>query len=342
MKYVKIVLMLAALVGPTLMHAFPSLVARTKLWVRWFTVVSILVTILIAILPPISGTRADAVFVGRADSMAVVPVAVKFEQKTSDSTILVTDVVDGAGLFRLRGSTSVLNTIQSAGGFCIVSVQWISDAEFRVLECTHTTTLFTLPYVLSLGELARLLFFHVPMAFVAMAAYALAMIFGVRYLKHRQPHLDVMASSAASVGTLFTLLAMLTGAVWAKFAWGTFWNWDPKQTAIFISLLLYVAYFVLRVNISDSNKRAEVSAAYAIVAFPTVLFLLFALPRMMAGLHPGSADSENAGPLLSMQSNAINPMNAIVYSWALFSFMLLFYWIVNLRYRIGMLRVNRS
>ncbi len=142
-----------------------------------------------------------------------------------------------------------------------------------------------------------------------------------------------MSAAAAALGTVYAVLATVTGAVWAKFTWGTFWNWDPRQTSIFLLLLIYAAYFLLRNAIDDPQRRARLSAAYSIVAFATVPFLIFVLPRLLPGLHPGSADDTNAGPLLSPKSDAINPTKQVVYGVSLFAFTLVFFWLMNLHVR---------
>ena len=143
-----------------------------------------------------------------------------------------------------------------------------------------------------------------------------------------------MSAAAASLGTLYCVLATVTGAVWAKFNWGSFWNWDPRESSILILLLIYAAYFLLRSSIADPVQRARLSSVYSIVAFVTVPFFMFILPRLLPGLHPGSADDSTAGPLLSPKSDAINPTKQVVFALSLFSFTLIYFWLTNLRYRL--------
>ena len=89
-----------------------------------------------------------------------------------------------------------------------------------------------------------------------------------------------------------------------RFAWGAFWSWDPRQTSIFALLLIYGAWFALRSSIESEEKRATLSAVYAIIAFLTVPFFIFIMPRIMSGLHPGSADDTNSGPVIDFKMNA--------------------------------------
>jgi succinate dehydrogenase / fumarate reductase flavoprotein subunit len=146
---------------------------------------------------------------------------------------------------------------------------------------------------------------------------------------------DDAVVATASVGTLFAVLATTTGSVWAKFNWGSFWNWDPRQTSIVVLLLIYAAFFLLRSAIDEPRRRARLSSVYAIVAFVSVPFLMFVLPRMLTSLHPGGkGDPGGVGPLLSPQSDAINPTKQVLFALSLFAFTLVYSWLVNIRMRV--------
>lgn len=137
-----------------------------------------------------------------------------------------------------------------------------------------------------LGELGRIVIYHVPSAWVAVLAYLMAMANSVGYLRKGDLRLDHQAQVNAELGTVFCLLATVTGALWSKAAWGWYWNWDPRQSSIFVLLMIYGAYFVLRSAIPDTDRRARLAAVYAILAFLTVPFLVFVVPRVYATLHP--------------------------------------------------------
>lgn len=138
--------------------------------------------------------------------------------------------------------------------------------------------LYPIPYIPALGDRARVLYFHVPTAWVTVVAFLLSMLYSIQYLRKRDILYDSKASGAAGLGMLFCILATVTGAVWAKFNWGAFWNWDPRQTSIFLLLLIYGAYFALRSAIESEESRAKLSAVYSILSFITVpvLYLYFA------------------------------------------------------------------
>jgi len=143
-----------------------------------------------------------------------------------------------------------------------------------------------IPYIPALGDKARVLYYHVPMSWISVVAFFMSMVYAIKYLKTRDPQYDVKQFSAAELGFIFCILATATGSLWAKFNWGSFWNWDPRQTSIFILLLIYGAYFVLRASIDNYEQRARLSSVYAILAFVTVPFFVFIMPRVVDTLHP--------------------------------------------------------
>jgi len=155
-------------------------------------------------------------------------------------------------------------------------------------------------------------------------------IYSVKYLRKKNLDDDAKSYSAAQLGIIFCILATVTGSVWSKFAWGSFWSWDPRQTSIFALLLIYGAWFALRSAIEQEEKRATLSAVYAIIAFITVPFFIFIMPRIMSGLHPGSADVTNAGPVVNFKMNS--NMQLIFYL-SLTGFTILYFWMWRLGYK---------
>ena len=136
------------------------------------------------------------------------------------------------------------------------------------------------------GESARIVFFHVPQAWVAVLAFCVNLVASLRYLRTRDPIDDARAAAAARLGLVFSVLATVTGSLFAKVMWNSFWNWDPREVSIAILLLIYAAYFALREAIPDDERRGSLSAAYAVLAFVTMPFLVFVVPRIYWSLHP--------------------------------------------------------
>jgi heme exporter protein C len=298
-------------------------------WWRWLTILSVILTIIFGIMPPIAGNIRDVVTQSRIDSTKVVPALVR---KSDNGTLQ--DSRAAAINVRVSESTvSLLSGVPINTDVVLGLRRASSDAQFDVVSVLEVDPLITLPYIIGLEERARIIFFHVPMSWVAIIAYLISMVFAIRYIRTRDIQLDDISASAASVGTLFTILATVTGSVWAKFNWGSFWNWDPRESSIFILLLIYASYFLLRSAIEDPERRARLSAVYSVIAFLTAPFLMFILPRLVPGLHPGSADDANAGPLLSPKSSDINLTKQIVFGLALFSFTMVYFWLMNIHIR---------
>ena len=145
---------------------------------------------------------------------------------------------------------------------------------------------FLVPPAMGLGSLVRIAFFHIPVAWVAVLAFLVSAWYAVRYLRRPSPRFDAFSAESARLGLIFVVLATLSGAVFSKLTWGSYWNWDPRQTTIFVLLLIYAAYLTLRSVIPDAHRRARVAAIYALFSFLTVPFLVFIIPRFYFSLHP--------------------------------------------------------
>ena len=187
-----------------------------------------------------------------------------------------------------------------------------------------------------IGGSSRILFFHVPMAWVSFVAFIAAGIWSLRYLYGgRNPRHDIAAAVAIELGLVFGILATVTGALWAKIMWGAYWNWDPRQTSILIALLFYAAYLALRSAMEDRETRARLSAAYAVLGLVVAPFLFFVLPRLTFSLHPESV--VNAQGKIEMESRMLQVLLA-----GSVGFTALFFWIHNLQCRLTALADRKS
>jgi heme exporter protein C len=202
----------------------------------------------------------------------------------------------------------------------------------------HPQAWYQLPVIPGLEEKARIIFFHVPTAWLSVVAFLASMVYAIQYLRTRDLSYDIRSSAAAGLGFMFCILATLTGAVWAKFNWGSYWNWDPRETSIFVLLLIYGAYFSLRSAVETEEKRATLSSAYSIIAAVTVPFFIFIMPRIMTGLHPGAkGDPEGAGPVVEFK---MSPNMRVIFFSSLIAFTLLFYWMFTLRVRTAQVEAH--
>lgn len=142
------------------------------------------------------------------------------------------------------------------------------------------------------GDLQRLLFLHVPLAVMSLAAFLVACIAGILYLRRRDERYDEILAVSVGLGLFFVVLTIISGSIWARGFWGTWWRWeDPRLVTYLIIALLYSAFFVLR-NSSEESSRARFSAVYAIVAFASVPLSFYAVRKARDFVHPVAFDSD--------------------------------------------------
>jgi heme exporter protein C len=120
------------------------------------------------------------------------------------------------------------------------------------------------------GEVQRLMYVHVPAAWLAYLSFFVVFVASVAYLKTRRIRWDRIAAASAEIGVLFTALAIALGALWGKPIWGTWWTWDPRLTTTAMLLLIYMAYLAVRRVVDNPSRRARWAAVIGIVGFVDV------------------------------------------------------------------------
>jgi heme exporter protein C len=140
----------------------------------------------------------------------------------------------------------------------------------------------------------RIIYFHVPSAWLSMLAFGVTMIASIAYLRSSRQWWDAMAVSSAEIGIAFTVAVLGSGSIWAKPAWNTWWTWDPRLTTYTIVFLLYVSYFMLRGAMEEPGRRARFAAVYGIFAFLSVPITFFSI-RWWRTIHPVLFDAKNFG-----------------------------------------------
>lgn len=149
--------------------------------------------------------------------------------------------------------------------------------------------LIRIPDIPILRESARNLFLHVPMWFTMAVCFAAGFAYSIKYLHAPDSETDRKAETATQVGLIFGICGLLTGSVWARFTWGTWWTLaEPRMNLSALAMMIYVAYFVLRTAFDDPEKRAKISAVFNVFAATTIPFLLYIIPRQLPSLHPGA------------------------------------------------------
>jgi heme exporter protein C len=188
--------------------------------------------------------------------------------------------------------------------------------------------LFEVPRLDIVNESIRSLYFHVPMWFGMVIMFLISMIYAIRYLRKPSPETDIYSVEFANIGLFYGLLGIVTGMIWANYTWGSPWHGDPKQNGAAISILVYLAYFVLRGSVQNDEQRARLSAVYNIFAFAAMIPLIFIIPRMQSSMHPGSGGN----PGFNMYD--LDSKMRMVFYPAVIGWILLAGWIATLRIRI--------
>ena len=127
------------------------------------------------------------------------------------------------------------------------------------------------------GQTVRIMYVHVPAAWLAMAAYLTIAASSFGLLVFRHPLADVSARAAAPIGAAFTLLALLTGSLWGKPMWGTYWVWDARLTSMLLLFFLYLGLIVLRSSIEDEAAAAKLTAILALVGVSLLPVIKFSV-----------------------------------------------------------------
>ncbi|MHA2067308.1 MAG: cytochrome c biogenesis protein [Candidatus Thorarchaeota archaeon] len=138
----------------------------------------------------------------------------------------------------------------------------------------------------TMGIVQRIFYFHVPVAWVAFLAFFIVFLGSILYLWKRESKWDVIASSSAEVGIVFTTLVLITGSIWAKPIWGLWWTWSPRLTAALVLWLIYIAYLLVRSYANDEQRGARFAAIVGIVGFIDVPIVALAI-TLWQTQHPG-------------------------------------------------------
>lgn len=134
-------------------------------------------------------------------------------------------------------------------------------------------------------EVQKIFYYHVSAALTVYLAFGINCIFSVKYLIQRKPNDDLLASASAELGLIFCTIVLLSGPIWARYAWNTWWNWEPRLTSTLILWLMYIGYFILRSALED-DKRRLYSAVLGVIAFVDVPIVHFATKFWKSEAHP--------------------------------------------------------
>ena len=172
-----------------------------------------------------------------------------------------------------------------------------------------------------LGHVQRVFYFHVPIAIMSFLAFFVVFIGSLMYLIKRTPKWDAIAHASAEVGVVFVTLALLTGIIWARPIWNTWWTWEPRLTTTMILWLIYVAYLMVRSYAPSQSKGAIYAAVVGIIGFIDVPIVYYSVVWWRS-IHP----SPVVGPFA--QSDALDGTMALILLYSLITFLFFFAYMV--------------
>jgi heme exporter protein C len=180
------------------------------------------------------------------------------------------------------------------------------------------------------GQLQRAFYFHVPSAWVAYLAFAIVFVSSIAYLRTGARRWDLLAHASAETGILFCSLVLVTGPIWARPVWGTWWQWDARLTSTLVLWLAYVGYLMLRSLASRPERVGRLAAVVGIVGFLDVPVVHFSV-YWWRTLHPQGPAVANPA-----QSSGLGAPELIAFFTSLVAFTLLFGWLLATRVRLGL------
>ncbi|MBW8318468.1 MAG: heme ABC transporter permease [Rhizobium sp.] len=158
------------------------------------------------------------------------------------------------------------------------------------------------------GDTVRIMYVHVPAAWLAMMCYSVMAVSAIGTLVWRHPLADVSHKAAAPLGAAFTLISLITGSLWGKPMWGTWWVWDARLTSVFVLFLMYLGLIALNRAMDDASKAARLSAVLILVGFVNIPIIKFSVewwntlhqPASVMRMDGPTIDPEFLWPLLVM------------------------------------------
>ena len=182
------------------------------------------------------------------------------------------------------------------------------------------------------GDVQRIFYLHLPLAWIAYLAYFLVFVSSVLYLWKGAARWDLLARSAAEVGAVFTTLVLVTGSIWARPIWGTWWSWDARLTTTLMLWFIYVGYLMLRSYIVDERRGARYAAVLWIIGFVDVPIIHQSVTWWRT-LHPEPIVVAPGGP--NMPPSMVQTL-----ALSLIALTCLFAWLLQQRYRLEWLRAE--
>jgi heme exporter protein C len=210
--------------------------------------------------------------------------------------------------------------------------RWLGAASLVALAASALMSLVIAPPDRVQGNVQRLMYIHVPAAWIAYAAFTTVFVASILYLVTKRGHWDAVAAAAAELGVVFTALTIILGSLWGYPTWGTFWSWDPRLTTTAIMLLIYAGYLAVRRIPDSAQRRARWAAVVGIVGFVDVPIVHMSVVWWRSLHQPAT--------VLQPGSPTIAPIMLAALLTGVLAFSLLFAYLLVLRMRVGRLEAK--
>jgi heme exporter protein C len=173
---------------------------------------------------------------------------------------------------------------------------------------------FYAPTEAIMGIVQKIFYFHLPLAFSAFLSFFVAFVCGILYLVKKNSKWDIYGAASVEIGVVMTTLVLISGSLWARPIWNTWWTWDPRLTTALILWLIYVAYLILRMSIEQDSKRASFCAVMAIIGFIDVPIVFFSA-RLWRTIHPVVIEKDRINLATPMKWTLLISMIAFFALW---------------------------
>ncbi|HXH55650.1 MAG TPA: heme ABC transporter permease [Gammaproteobacteria bacterium] len=227
-----------------------------------------------------------------------------------------------------------LGSLQVAYQMAGLCLPWFSTLCVLMMVYGVVGGLFLAPPDVEQGDAFRMIYIHVPSAFLSLMIYGVIFVNSVVYLVWHIKLADITAKCSASVGATYTIIALFSGALWGKPMWGTWWIWDARLTSELILLFLYMGYMGLRNAIREPKRAAKASAILAVIGMVDIPIIHFSV-EWWATLHQGATLAKFSKP--SIASEMLYPLLAMLGAFILFYVALL-----CVRVRVEILKRERK
>lgn len=207
---------------------------------------------------------------------------------------------------------------------------FLDIASALAISAAAALVFFYAPLELVMGAVQKVFYFHVASGWIGMLGFLVAAVAAAIYLVRRDAKWDIVEMAAVEIGLVFTLIVIISGSIWARPTWNTWWTWDPRLTTAAIMELVYIAFLLLRQGVEEPEKRARFGAVYAIIGFISVPMTFLSI-RFFRTIHPLLLTSELSGGA----AFDMTPAMTTTFIASLIAFSILFVDLLWRRIRLG-------